>query len=124
MLGEFKKFALRGNVIDLAVGIIIGAAFGKIITSFVEDVITPLILKPALDAAHLNHLQDLTILGTVKYGLFLSAILSFLVVAFILFLVVKAINATARKDTKPGEPPPPAADVQLLTEIRDILKNR
>jgi large conductance mechanosensitive channel len=124
MLDEFKKFALRGNVIDLAVGVIIGAAFGKIISSFVDDVITPLILKPALDAAHLSHLQELTVFGTVKYGLFLSAILNFMVVAFILFLIVKGINSTMRKDPKPGEPPPPAADVQLLTEIRDILKTK
>ena len=124
MLDEFKKFALRGNVIDLAVGVIIGAAFGKIISSFVDDVITPLILKPALDAAHLSHLQELTMFGTVKYGLFLSAILNFMIVAFILFLIVKGINAGIRKDTKPGEPPPPAADVQLLTEIRDILKTK
>jgi large conductance mechanosensitive channel len=124
MLDEFKKFALRGNVIDLAVGVIIGAAFGKIISSFVDDVITPLILKPALDAAHLSNLQELTVFGTVKYGLFLSAILNFMIVAFILFLIVKGINSTARKDPKPGEPPPPAADVQLLTEIRDILKTK
>jgi large conductance mechanosensitive channel len=125
MLQEFKKFAMRGNVIDLAVGVIIGAAFGKIITSLVEDLITPLILKPALDAAHLSHLQDLTVFGSVKYGLFLSAIINFLLVAFVLFLIVKGINSSSRKkDEKPGEPPPPAADVQLLTEIRDILKKK
>jgi large conductance mechanosensitive channel len=124
MLDEFKKFALRGNVIDLAVGVIIGASFGKIISSFVDDVISPLLLKPALDAAQLSHLEDLTVFGTVKYGLFLSSVLNFLIVAFILFLVVKAINSTTRKATKPGEPPPPAADVQLLTEIRDILKTK
>jgi large conductance mechanosensitive channel len=123
MLEEFKKFAMRGNVIDLAVGVIIGAAFGKIISSFVEDIITPLILKPALEAAHLNNLQDLTVFGSVKYGVFLAAVINFLIVAFILFLIVKGINST-RKDPKPGEPPPPAADVELLREIRDILKSK
>lgn len=123
MLQEFKKFAMRGNVIDLAVGVIIGAAFGKIIASLVEDIITPLILKPALDAAHLSHLQELTVFGSVKYGMFLSALINFLLVAFVLFLIVKGINST-RKDPKPGEVPPPAADVQLLTEIRDLLKSK
>jgi large conductance mechanosensitive channel len=125
MLSEFKKFAMRGNVIDLAVGVIIAGAFGKIITSLVEDLITPLILKPALDAAHLSNLRDLTAFGSVKYGLFLSAIISFLVVAFVLFLIVRGINsASPKKDEKPGEPPPPAADVQLLMEIRDLLKRK
>jgi large conductance mechanosensitive channel len=123
MLQEFKKFAMRGNVIDLAVGVIIGAAFGKIITSLVEDLITPLILKPALDAAHLSNLHELTVFGSVKYGMFISAVLNFLLVAFVLYLIVKGINSTKR-DEKPGEPPPPAADVQLLTEIRDILKKK
>jgi large conductance mechanosensitive channel len=125
MLSEFKKFAMRGNVIDLAVGVIIAAAFGKIITSLVEDLITPLILKPALDAAHLSNLRDLTAFGSVKYGLFLSAIINFLVVAFVLFLIVRGINsASQKKDEKPGEPPPPAADVELLREIRDLLKKK
>ena len=116
---------MRGNVIDLAVGVIIAAAFGKIITSLVEDLITPLILKPALDAAHLSNLRDLTAFGSVKYGLFLSAIINFLVVAFVLFLIVRGINsASQKKDEKPGEPPPPAADVELLREIRDLLKRK
>ena len=122
MLQEFKKFAMRGNVVDLAVGVIIGAAFGKIITSLVEDLITPLMLKPALDAAHLSNLQELTVFGSVKYGMFLSAVVNFMLVAFVLFLIVKGINS-ARKE-KPAENPPPAADVQLLTEIRDLLKDK
>jgi large conductance mechanosensitive channel len=125
MLQEFKKFVLRGNVVDLAVGVIIGAAFSKIVSSFIEDVITPLLLKPALDAANLSKLSDLTVLGSVKYGLFLSALINFIIVAFILFLIIKGIGAAqARLVTeKPAAPvAPPPADIQLLTEIRDLLK--
>ena len=75
MLKEFKAFAMRGNVVDLAVGVIIGGAFGKIVGSFIEDVITPLALKPALEAANLTQLAELTVFGTVKYGNFLSAVI-------------------------------------------------
>jgi large conductance mechanosensitive channel len=125
MLQEFKKFAMRGNVLDLAIGVIIGGAFGKIVSSLVDDVLTPLILKPALDAAQLNRLQDLTLFGTVRYGNFLAGVLNFIFVAFALFLVVKAVNAAQKKEAaKPAPPPPPSAEVQLLTEIRDALKNR
>ena len=123
MLKEFRAFALRGNVIDLAVGVIIGGAFGKIVGSFIDDVITPLLLKPALDAAHLSHLNDLTVFGTVKYGVFISAVINFVIVAFILFLIIKGMNhAKIKDDAKPAAPVPPPADIQLLTEIRDILK--
>jgi len=124
MLKEFKAFAMRGNVVDLAVGVIIGAAFNKIVSSLIEDVITPLVLKPALEAANLTHLEELTIMGTVKYGVFLSATLNFIIVAFVLFLVIKGINAAKKKDEAKATtaPPPPPADVQLLTEIRDLLK--
>ncbi|HEV8513016.1 MAG TPA: large conductance mechanosensitive channel protein MscL [Cyclobacteriaceae bacterium] len=124
MLKEFKAFAMRGNVVDLAVGVIIGGAFGKIVGSFIDDVITPLLLKPALEAANLSHLNDLTVFGTVKYGVFLSSVINFVIVAFILFLIIKGMNAAAKKmeDSKPVIPPPPPADIQLLTEIRDILK--
>ena len=123
MLKEFKAFAMRGNVVDLAVGVIIGGAFGKIVGSLIDDVITPLLLKPALEAANLSHLNDLTVFGTVKYGVFLSAVINFIIVAFILFLIIKGMNAAQKKeDAKPVAPPPPSADVQLLTEIRDILK--
>lgn len=125
MLEEFKKFAMRGNVIDLAIGVIMGAAFGKIVSSFTEDVITPLILKPALDAANLTNLSEFTILGSVKIGMFLSATINFIIVAFVLFLIVKGVNAMKRKEeTKPAAPPPPAADVVLLAEIRDLLKQQ
>ncbi len=123
MLQEFKSFAMRGNVVDLAVGVIIGGAFGKIVGSLIDDVIAPLLLKPALDAANLSHLNDLTVFGAVKYGVFLSAVINFVIVAFILFLIVKGINETQKKeDAKPVAPTPPPADIQLLVEIRDILK--
>lgn len=128
MLQEFKKFVLRGNVVDLAVGVIIGAAFSKIVSSLIEDVITPLALKPALEAAHLTKLEDLTVFGTVKYGIFLSALINFIIVAFILFLIIKGVGAAQarlahkEKTEVPATPPPPAQDIVLLTEIRDLLK--
>jgi large conductance mechanosensitive channel len=122
MLKEFKTFAMRGNVIDLAVGVIIGGAFGKIVGSLIDDVITPLVLKPALDAAHLNNLQELTIFGTVKYGNFLAAVINFIIIAFVLFLIIKGINATKEKEV--AAPVAPPADIVLLTEIRDLLKQK
>lgn len=123
MLKEFKAFAMRGNVVDLAVGVIIGGAFGKIVGSFIDDVITPLLLKPALDAAKLSKLEDLTMFGTVKYGNFLSAVINFIIVAFVLFLLIKGMNATKKKEqAASAAPATPPADVQLLTEIRDLLK--
>lgn len=126
MLKEFKAFAMRGNVVDLAVGVIIGAAFNKIVSSLIEDVITPLVLKPALEAANLTHLDELTLFGTVKYGVFLSATLNFIIVAFVLFMIIKGMNAAKKRDedaAKAAAPPPaPPADIQLLTEIRDLLK--
>ncbi|MFC4233522.1 large conductance mechanosensitive channel protein MscL [Parasediminibacterium paludis] len=123
MIKEFKDFAMKGNVVDLAVGVIIGAAFGKIVSSFIEDVITPLLLKPALDAAHLSKLADLTIWGTVKYGNFLAAVINFLIVAIVLFLIIKAINASKRKEVvAPAPPAEPSSTDKLLMEIRDALK--
>ncbi len=122
MLKEFKAFAMRGNVIDLAIGVIIGGAFGAIVNSLINDVITPLLLKPALDAAQLSKLEDLTALGAVKYGKFLAATINFVIIAFVLFLIVKAVNASKKKEEVPAAPAAPPADVQLLTEIRDLLK--
>lgn len=125
MFKEFKAFAMRGNVVDLAVGVIIGAAFGTIVTSFIADVLTPLLLKPALDAAQLSKLEDLTVLGAVKYGKFLSATINFIIVAFVLFLIVKGMNAAKKKEEdKPSAPPEVPADIRLLTEIRDLLKKQ
>lgn len=125
MLKEFKAFLLRGNVVELAVGVIIGAAFNKIVSSLIDDVITPLLLKPALDAANLSRLEDLTVFGAVKYGVFLSSTINFLIVAFILFLILKGVNkaiASAKREEEQAAPPAPPADIRLLTEIRDLLK--
>ncbi|MEN2435963.1 large conductance mechanosensitive channel protein MscL [Weeksellaceae bacterium A-14] len=118
---EFKEFAFKGNVIDLAVGVIIGAAFGKIVSSLVEDVITPLLLNPALKAAGAEDIAKLSWHG-VAYGNFLSAVISFLCIAFVLFLVIKAAN----KISKPAEAAPagPSSTDQLLMEIRDELKKK
>lgn len=125
MVSEFKAFALKGNVVDLAIGVIIGAAFSAIVKSLVEDIITPLILTPLLKAANLEKIQDLTVMGTVKYGMFLSAVLNFLIVAFVLFLVIKGINASRKKDAEvPAAPPAPSNEEKLLMEIRDALKSR
>ena len=120
MLKEFKEFAMKGSVIDLAIGIIIGAAFTKIVNSMVDDVITPLILKPALDMAGQKDLDKLVILNTVKIGVFLSATLNFLIVAFILFLIVKGINSFKKK--KEEAPAATPEDIILLREIRDELR--
>jgi large conductance mechanosensitive channel len=122
VFSEFKEFTMKGNVVDLAVGVIIGAAFGKIVSSFIENVITPLLLKPALDAAHLSKIEDLSALGGVKYGLFLSAVINFLIVAFILFLIIKGINATKKKEVVVDAPPAGPTQEELLTQIRDLLK--
>lgn len=123
MFSEFKEFAMKGNVVDLAVGVVIGAAFGKIVSSLIENVITPLLLKPALDAAHLSTIEELTAFGGVKYGLFISAVINFVIVAFVLFLIIKGINNLKKKDVPP---PPPAGPTQeeLLIQIRDLLKNK
>ncbi len=119
VLKEFRDFALRGNVIDLAIAVIIGAAFGTIVSSLVDDVITPLLLTPALKAANAQDLDKLT-WGAVKYGKFLSAIIKFVIIAFILFLIVKAAKSIERKKV-PGAVVPTKTE-ELLTEIRDSLK--
>jgi len=126
MISEFKTFALKGNVIDLAVGVVIGATFGKIVDSLISDVITPIILNPALQAAHLTNIQELTAFGTVKYGVFLSAIINFIIVAIVLFLIIKGINKSKQREEAAVPPPPPAgpSQEQLLSEIRDLLKKQ
>ena len=122
---EFKEFAVKGNVIDLAVAVVIGAAFGKIITSLVDDIITPAILTPALKASHLSNLSQLVIPGTaIKYGNFLSAILDFIIIAIALFLIIKAINSTKKKETPVETAPTPSTTEQLLMDIRDELKSK
>ncbi|OGS71554.1 MAG: mechanosensitive ion channel protein MscL [Flavobacteria bacterium RIFCSPLOWO2_12_FULL_31_7] len=120
MLSEFKAFAMKGNVVDLAVGVVIGAAFGKIVSSLIDDVITPLLLKPALEAANLSKIEELTIFGGVKYGMFLSAVINFIIVAFVLFMIIKGMNA-AKKKEEAAAPAGPTQE-ELLTQIRDLLK--
>jgi large conductance mechanosensitive channel len=122
---EFKEFAVKGNVVDLAVAVVIGAAFGKIITSLVDDIITPAILTPALKASHLSNLSQLVIPGTaIKYGNFLSAILDFVIIAIALFLIIKAINSTKKKETPVETAPTLSTTEQLLMDIRDELKSK
>jgi large conductance mechanosensitive channel len=119
---EFKEFAFKGNVLDLAVGVIIGAAFSAIVKSFVDDIITPLLLNPALERAHVKNIAELSWDG-VKYGNFLSSVISFVIVAFVLFLLIKGVNSLNRKpEAKPAAPAGPTEDQKLLMEIRDLLK--
>jgi large conductance mechanosensitive channel len=119
MLKEFKDFTLRGNVIDLAVAVIIGAAFGAIVSSLVDNIITPLLLTPALKAANLQDIDKLA-WGAIKYGSFLSAVIKFIIFAFILFLIVKAFKSMEKKAVPSATEP--SATEKLLTEIRDELK--
>lgn len=122
LIKEFKEFAFKGNVIDLAVGVIIGAAFGKIVSSLVENVITPLLLNPALDAVGAENIAQLSWNG-VKYGNFLSAVISFLCIAFVLFWLIKGANKLQKPAEAPAPEGPSSTDV-LLMEIRDELKKK
>ena len=136
-LEEFKAFAMRGNVIDLAVGVVIGGAFGSITTSLVNDIIMPFVslltagisfsdwkwvLKQAvLDAEGAEVAAEVA----VKFGNLISVLLNFIIVAFVIFCVVKAINKLHKKEEEaPAAPPEPSAEEKLLTEIRDLLKNK
>jgi len=135
MLKEFKEFAMRGNVMDMAVGIVIGAAFGKIVTSLVSDVIMPPIglLMGNVDFSNLFvNLSMGSTYGTVveaeaagapiiKYGIFINTILDFVIVAFAIFLVIRGLNKLKRKQ-EAAPPPGPTPDQKLLTEIRDLLR--
>ena len=133
MLQEFKAFAMRGNVMDMAVGIVIGAAFGKIVTSLVSDVIMPpvgwisggidfsamkWVIKPADDSNPAHKMAEVAI----NYGSFINTIITFIIVAFAIFMVIKMMNRMQRKQEEVPVAPP--ADVALLTEIRDLLRNR
>lgn len=120
---EFKEFAVKGNVMDLAIAVIIGAAFSRIITSLVEDIITPAVLTPALKAANLSNLSQLVVPGTaIKYGNFLSQVISFLIIAFSLFMIITAINRFKKKEAvAPTVTPAPTKQELLLIDIRDIL---
>ncbi|MGF1537768.1 MAG: large conductance mechanosensitive channel protein MscL [Elainellaceae cyanobacterium] len=96
-LRDFKEFLMRGNVVDLAVAVVIGAAFGAVVTSFIEDIITPIILNPALQAAGVEDIAELSA-GGVKYGLFLAAVLNFIVIAFVLFVIIRIFERLKRKE--------------------------
>jgi large conductance mechanosensitive channel len=140
MLKEFKEFAMRGNVIDLAVGVIIGAAFGKIVTSLVNDIIMPPIglILGNVDFSDLFVNLDMSktfasvaeaeAAGApiIKYGAFINTVLDFMIVAFVIFMVIRGINRFRRKQeaAPPAAPPPPPAEVQLLSEIRDLLRTQ
>ena len=126
MLKDLKDFLLRGNIVDLAVAVVIGAAFGAIVTSFVNDIITPLILNPALKAAHVENIAQLSWNG-VAYGSFLSAVINFLVVGTVLFFVVKAAEKAqnlGKKEEAAEEEAAAPTQEELLTEIRDLLANK
>ncbi len=116
---EFKDFALKGNIVDLAVAVIIGAALGAIISSLVDDVITPLLLTPALKAAGAADIDQL-MWGAVKYGKFLAAVIKFIVIALVLFSIIKVVNAINKKEVAP--PAEPSSTDKLLMEIRDTLR--
>lgn len=139
MLQEFKKFAMRGNVVDLAIGVIIGAAFSKIIDSLVNDIIMPIIGRIAGGLDFTNYFVGLTPAAsqaatydaakkagaTLGYGTFLTVSVNFLIIAWVLFLVIKGINRVSKREQEaPAAPPPPTKDQELLTEIRDLLKTR
>jgi large conductance mechanosensitive channel len=131
MIKEFKTFAMRGNVVDMAVGIIIGAAFGKIVSSFVGDVIMPPLglLVGGIDFNNLAiTLRDATANApavTLNYGKFIQTIFDFVIIAFAIFMAVKAMNTLRKEENAaPAAPPEPTKEESLLTEIRDLLKNR
>ena len=138
MLNEFKKFAMRGNVVDMAVGIIIGGAFGTIVKSLVNDVIMPPIglMMGNVDFSQLFiNLTDQNFdslaaaqeagAATINYGMFINSVVNFLIVAFSIFMVIKGMNSMKKKEEeKPAEPPKKSDEVLLLEEIRDSLKNR
>lgn len=145
MLKEFKEFAIKGNMVDMAVGIIIGAAFGTVISSLVNDILMPIVssalhapdfsnmfivLKSpaAAEGVNMASIEEVRKAGGVAlgYGLFINSIISFLIVAFSLFMVVKGINKMKREQAAEAAPPPPAgpSSEQLLAEIRDLLKQR
>lgn len=124
LLKEFRTFAMKGNVVDLAVGIIIGAAFGKIVSSLVSDVIMPPIglLVGGLDFKDLAITISNTPPVVLKYGAFVNTIIDFVIVAFAIFMMIKAMNALKRKQEEAPAPKKPSEEVILLTEIRDLLK--
>ncbi|MBP6342877.1 MAG: large-conductance mechanosensitive channel protein MscL [Candidatus Omnitrophica bacterium] len=131
MLKEFQQFAMRGNVIDMAVGIIIGSAFGKIISSLVEDIIMPPIgyLMGGMDFSNLKIIlkeaTDKAPIVAIKYGVFINVIINFTIVAFAMFMLIRAMNTLKKKEeVAPSAPPKPSNQELLLAEIRDLLKKK
>ncbi|MBD2089917.1 large conductance mechanosensitive channel protein MscL [Microcoleus sp. FACHB-1515] len=116
-LSDFREFIMRGNVVDLAVAVIIGGAFGQIVNSFVEDIVTPLILNPALQAANVDDLARLQANG-IKYGLFLSAVLNFLVISLVIFLMIRALEAAKRRFIREEAAAEEPADPVLAAQER------
>ena len=126
MLKDLKEFLLRGNVVDLAVGVIIASAFGAIVTSFVNDIITPLLLNPALKSAKIERIAELSWNG-VTYGKFLSAVINFLVVGTVLFFVIKAMEKAqnlAKKEEVAEEAPAGPTELEVLQEIKALLEKK
>lgn len=122
MLSEFRGFIAKGNAIDLAVGVIIGAAFSKIVNSLVADVITPALLNPALKVANLDKIEDLKTEGGILYGQFLSSVISFIIVALVIFLLINGITSLKKKEKeKPAVPAGPTQE-ELLIQIRALLQ--
>lgn len=130
ILQEFKTFAMRGNVVDLAVGVVIGTAFGKIVSSLVGDIIMPIVgvLTGGVDFTDLKLIikegADASQNVTVNYGVFIQNVVDFLIIAFAIFVVVKLINKLKKTEKEEAPAPAPAEDIVLLTEIRDLLKNK
>ena len=136
LIQEFKEFARRGNVLDMAVGIVIGGAFGKIVSSFVEDILMPPIgvllggvnfsdLKIVFKQAVMDGENVVTPEVALRYGNFIQVIFDFLIIAFAIFMLLKAVNKfNKKKEEAPAAPEAPPADVQLLTEIRDLLQKK
>ena len=129
MMSEFRDFAMRGNVVDMAVGIVIGGAFGKIVSSFVNDVLMPPIgmALGGVDfsdlAVTLKEAVGDTAAVTLNYGAFIQTVVDFIIIAFAIFMVIKAMNNLKKKEEeKPAAPPKPSKEETLLTEIRDLLK--
>ncbi|KGF10072.1 mechanosensitive ion channel protein MscL [Clostridiales bacterium S5-A14a] len=119
---EFKEFISRGNVIDLAVAVVIGGAFTKIVNSLVNDIIMP-IIGVIIGGINFEHLMVTVGTAEIKYGMFIQAIVNFLLIAFVIFCIIKAINTfNKKKEDAPEEPAKPSEDIVLLTEIRDLLK--
>jgi large conductance mechanosensitive channel len=138
MLQEFKKFAMRGNVVDLAIGVIIGAAFGKIVDSLVNDVIMPIVGRIFGGLDFTNYFVGLTPASsaaptydaakkagaTLGYGTFITYTVNFIIIAWVMFMVVRGMNRLIKKEEASPAPAPPSKEVVLLTEIRDLLKAR